>query len=865
MTPVNVCTVITRSRLAHARVLAESFLDHHPDGRITALLVDDLERSVSGEPFEVVHPADVGIAQKELHRMATIYTAYELSGALKPWLIAHQLDSTMSSEVVYLDSDVAVFRSIEDIAALARGPGLLLTPHLTAPPTDAAGEVEEKGRFVGGVYNTGVLVVHRRGRPFLEWWQERLGRNCVLEPQSGYWTDQRWLDLVPSYFRCHILKDPGCNVAFWNLPTRALEWTGEEYRVDGAPLRLFHFARYDPDAPHLVNEHLSVLLSSRPALGRLFRTYGSALHEHGYRAAIETPYAFEAIPGGLLLDAAMRTAYRDALRAAEFDGEHEPPNPFTDGSGAFLTWLREPPDRSAAASGVTRYSRSRKSTGAIDEDGVPAELRVPETQGPSPEDEPGPTSLDHGVNLVFRVRRANALDDVARQIAHCLEDAGIPFVAIGWDDEAGLRDDLFHGPSPQAAPYDTNLVCLNPLDLVGFAFNVPARFFETRCSIGLWLDDSAQGTAIDHAAGFLDEIWVTSEFAADALRSSTAKSVRVFPLPVETASPKLTPGELGLPEDFFLSIVDLGLDPAAARFDHGNPLGLVRVFESAFAPEQGPVIVLRTVNGDRHMAEVEQLRYEAVRSDILVVDGPLTPEERRALISACSCYVSLHRVEEFGVPIAEAIGLGRPVVATGFSGSLALTGGEGMFCVDYDLSTIPENRRAYWTGTHWAEPDLEHAALLVRTVHEHPEEAQAVGATGANELMKRHSAEVASAFLRTRIGDARVRPTQDLLPVASSDTALGGPESALERAEAYIAGGPQNAWGAGSRLGPAGRFARRALLRLLRPYTTRHHELDVAVVEALAELNHRQSVLEQRLAEVDEPRDEPDDRGSSAR
>jgi hypothetical protein len=103
------------------------------------------------------------------------------------------------------------------------------------------------------VYNAGVLAVGDSATASLDWWAKRVARDCLLEPERGYYMDQRWLDLVPAYFDHHILRDPAYNVALWNVVQRDLGDTPQGYTVRDGPLRYFHFSGYDPNEWYLLN------------------------------------------------------------------------------------------------------------------------------------------------------------------------------------------------------------------------------------------------------------------------------------------------------------------------------------------------------------------------------------------------------------------------------------------------------------------------------------------------------------------------------------------------------------------------------------------------------------------------------------
>jgi hypothetical protein len=317
------CTVITQNRVAHARVLSATLREHNPGARVVALLLDDSDGAVAGEPFEIVRPEQLELEHAEFRRMAAMYNGLELSCAMKPWVIGHVL--AHEEAVLYLDSDVEVFDTLEMLRALVLEHSLVLTPHLTEPPPWTPEAGEEETRLVGGAYNNGFLGVSRAAALFLEWWRERLSRHCLDALDHGLFVDQRWVDLAPAYFQAHVLRDPGSNVAPWNLVTRRVSEAGGSYRVDGVPLRFFHFSGFDSERPYLLSKWLlptpHTLLSEHPALARICREYARKLTEAGYLEASRAPYGFAG------LDRQARRAYRDALLAAERAGGPEPPNP----------------------------------------------------------------------------------------------------------------------------------------------------------------------------------------------------------------------------------------------------------------------------------------------------------------------------------------------------------------------------------------------------------------------------------------------------------------------------------------------------------------------------------------------------------
>ena len=134
-------------------------------------------------------------------------------------------------------------------------------------------------------------------------------------------TDQRWVDFVPSFFDHHILKDPGYNVAYWNLHGRDVTLDGDRPLVDGVPLRFFHFSGFDSRRPWLLSKHQGerprVLLSERPAIAELCKDYLARLEAAGIHSDSRPPYGWGQLPCGVPMTSRMRRVYWSGLRSAE--------------------------------------------------------------------------------------------------------------------------------------------------------------------------------------------------------------------------------------------------------------------------------------------------------------------------------------------------------------------------------------------------------------------------------------------------------------------------------------------------------------------------------------------------------------------
>jgi glycosyltransferase involved in cell wall biosynthesis/SAM-dependent methyltransferase len=857
---VHACTIIARNYLPHARVLARSFQEHNPSGQFTVLLLDDHGAGAyAGEPFEVLTPHAM-FDEDEFLRMAAIYDVMELATAVKPTLLKHLLDRGESA-VTYLDPDIEIFAGIEDIDGLAAEHGIVLTPHTLDPLVHDYREPGELTLLLSGQFNLGFVAVGPDARPFLDWWSERLARDCRVEPAGGLFVDQRWVDFVPALFDHHVLRDRALNVAHWNLETREFDWSPSGYTVDGEPLRFFHFSGFDPAKPYLLSKFLgpkpAILLSEKPALARICAEYADKLYAAGYGEEGRTSYAFDWLPSGVAINARMRKLYRLGLAEAESESRNEgPPNPLQDADG-FLAWLNEPVDPFGRKLGLSRYLADLYETrpdlqrtfpdpwwpdaeafaewvrtdGRL-QDAIPFELVPPPgTAGPASEE---PAVFAQGANVVGYFRAEAGIGEVARQLVRSLEQAGVPYSTITNERTPSRQQHDFTQARTGEVPFDINLICVNADELPRFVHDIGPDFFAGRHSIGFWAWELEEfPERFVDSFPILSEVWAISEFARAAIAKRTTKPVYAVPLGVEVPHevPPLDRARFGIPDAFmFLFMFDF-----LSVVDRKNPAGLVRAFVNAFDPDEGPVLVLKCVNADRDLRELEQLRALARgRRDVVILDEYVSRQERDALVAGCDCYVSLHRSEGLGLTMAEAMAQGKPVIATAYSGNLAFMTEANSFLVPYTPTTVPPGRDPYPQGATWADPNLDAAGALMRHVYESPEAALAKGERARADILANHSAAATARFIEARfkaIWAARAGGS-DEIPAPAEEVPDG-----LERATEWLSRGPSNPIRARSRFGHLGLFARRLLYRILRPYAIRQREFELAVVDAVRELD----------------------------
>jgi hypothetical protein len=316
-------------------VLATSFSEHHPASEFGVLIVDDEQDECgAGEPFRILRPRDLMIDQTEVNRRGAMSGPQGLVSSLKAPLLRHLVKEHRCS-VLLLDADGCVYDDLSHVLALADEFGVVLSPHDLSPLSRAdAGYPVEEMFLQAGVFNGGLLAVGPSGAPFLDWWADRSARRCIARMERGYLFSQRWLTLAAVYFQHCVLRDPGCNVMWWNLYQRDVSWANDRPYISGAPLRHFHFTGFAPAPPgsFRLGDIAEVSnfpgLAQKPGAARLCREYAARLVHAGLDEAGRVPPPFVTLPNGQRITDEERDRYRNLLEWAELHGGPEPTNPF---------------------------------------------------------------------------------------------------------------------------------------------------------------------------------------------------------------------------------------------------------------------------------------------------------------------------------------------------------------------------------------------------------------------------------------------------------------------------------------------------------------------------------------------------------
>jgi glycosyltransferase involved in cell wall biosynthesis len=371
-----------------------------------------------------------------------------------------------------------------------------------------------------------------------------------------------------------------------------------------------------------------------------------------------------------------------------------------------------------------------------------------------------PSTDDDGlaVRLTGYLGHTLGLGAAARGYAQALGAAGVPVrtvsvplhhleLPVELAEEYGRHvfEDMVH----DGVHHDFEIVAVNAEELPSFVKRLGDDYFQGP-KIGIWgWETDTIPPRWRRAFALVQEIWVYSDFMAQNIGAAAPVPTIALPPPVQPPAESAVPERLGLPEDRFLFLF---VYDYLSTIQRKNPVGLIEAFKRAFAPGEGPQLLLKTINGPlRPLAEEEVLWAAHGRPDIHVIDRSLTPAQLNGLMAGCDCYVSLHRSEGFGLTMAEAMAIGKPVIGTGYSGNLDFMNERNSYLVEYELGRVGPDCEIYPPEGSWAKPSVEHAAELMRRVVGQPREAAERGAQAREDVAAQLSPRATGEAMHRRL------------------------------------------------------------------------------------------------------------------
>lgn len=317
---IYVFTTCALNYFPNAKILARSVREHLPDAR-TVFCLTDVEPvgfDASKEGFdEYWRLEDLRPQILNLEQWIFRHDVMELATAAKPFVLNALLEREDCEAVMFFDPDCELHSPCLGVQQSLRNNSITLTPHTCLPHTEDDWVFFELNQLKVGAFNLGFFGVKNdeEGRAFASWWRHRLQNYCVIDEQRHLFTDQKWIDLVPSYFSSvNILRGPTYNVARWNTfqrrVTRAEDGT---VLVDGQPLDFIHYSGFLKKGSYvrgLYDQKSAEWCDDLEVLEQLSEAYAKKLADDQARPELSATWGLSTYDDGTPIPHAHRAAFR---------------------------------------------------------------------------------------------------------------------------------------------------------------------------------------------------------------------------------------------------------------------------------------------------------------------------------------------------------------------------------------------------------------------------------------------------------------------------------------------------------------------------------------------------------------------------
>ena len=359
-----------------------------------------------------------------------------------------------------------------------------------------------------------------------------------------------------------------------------------------------------------------------------------------------------------------------------------------------------------------------------------------------------------GIEIVGFFHSASGIGEAARLCARQLADAGYKVRCTSVERVTRKHQELEWTFDNTAAANDIGcrIFHLNPPMMPPVVLNMGLRAFGNSYNIGAlaWELEEIPREWVT-ALRYTNACFCPSEFTSRTIKKYTNKPVITVPHPVPVGTVETgTRRRLGISDDTFLvsNVFSFG-----SALERKNPHAVVSSFVEAFGDALDVCLLMKT-NGGGDLIEKSGL-VEAIKShrNIRLVDALWPKEQVLGLMMDSDVYLSMHRSEGFGLPIAEAMRLGTPVVVTNWSGTMDFCNEKNSYLVDYDMVPVKSEHPEFAAlgNLRWADPKPDQAAALLREIHDNRNEAQRkaeICVADTNQYFTEHSYDRALQQLR---------------------------------------------------------------------------------------------------------------------
>lgn len=352
-----------------------------------------------------------------------------------------------------------------------------------------------------------------------------------------------------------------------------------------------------------------------------------------------------------------------------------------------------------------------------------------------------------GINIFSFLTSQNSVGESARKLTKALDEAAIPYVCntlpiVDNKEYKGLVTNL-----SDDSPYLVNIVCLNTMMIPVIIHHYGHDVFSDRYTIGICCWESENFPHPGPLSDYFNEIWTISEFCEKSISRVLNQVTGIVKFPIIPLTTHRLPEYQG--KFVVLFMYDYG-----STFQRKNPLLAITVFREAFGNDDSALLILKSSRAEFFEGVKEVMEAIGDSANIVHLNSNLSEEEKWRLFESCDVYLSLHSSEGLGFTPLEAMSIGKPVIATGYSGNMDYMTETNSIIVPYQIVDIPDGTPWYSGQGKWALPDVHYAATKLKELRHNPNLRQTLGNEARKYVEANYSVSTCSKLLKSLFIDA---------------------------------------------------------------------------------------------------------------
>ncbi len=355
--------------------------------------------------------------------------------------------------------------------------------------------------------------------------------------------------------------------------------------------------------------------------------------------------------------------------------------------------------------------------------------------------------LPNGLNLHGYFLSEIGLGESARLVYKALSTQELNIAACNHDLKGRQNETNFIKITSETAPYNFSLIINGLTGFKGLRRQICKQKYNI--AYPFWELEHVPKKYLEYLERY-DSIWAPSSFIYNTLKKYNFSSVELVKHPIDVKS---RAPEFFTPSGPLKILFYFDFDSFPAR---KNPEAAIYAFKQAFPNREDVTLTIKT-RGNRDLGRRHWLAQQTTDDRrISVIDRLLDRHEVEDLMAGHDVFLSLHRSEGLGLGCAEALAAGKAVIATDYGGSTEFINSKTGFPVKW--SRIKVNPKDYVLAENatWADPSIDHAAQLLRSIYDDPMDARERVKNGFQQLVENHSFSVVGRDMVNRLYKKRL-------------------------------------------------------------------------------------------------------------